>query len=228
LETLSALKRKEHESLNLPVDNNFYIWDYRYYDRVFVEQTLDLDDMLVKEYFPVSVVVPAIMDIYQTLLGVRFEELKGSTWHPGGLFLLASQWPIIKYTLQMSKCLPSGRRMPKMLLVSLATVTLISSLEVWLFLVHGILCLLYFLEAKYSHAAVWGLIPGYELDSKYNHPLVAMVANLAKATPDKPALMRHDDVVTFFHEMGHVFHGLLSRTKYSRFHGTKCVFWWSS
>jgi len=47
-----------------------------------------------------------------------------------------------------------------------------------------------------------------------------MVANLAKPTTDKPALMRHDDVVTFFHEMGHVFHGLLSKTKYSRFHGT--------
>jgi len=26
--------------------------------------------------------------------------------------------------------------------------------------------------------------------------------------------------VTFFHEMGHVFHGLLSKTKFARFHGT--------
>ena len=48
-----------------------------------------------------------------------------------------------------------------------------------------------------------------------------MVANLAKPTPNKPALMRHDDVTTFFHEMGHVFHGLLSRTKFARFHGTR-------
>lgn len=75
--------------------------------------------------------------------------------------------------------------------------------------------------AKYSHAAVWGLLPGYELPSGARHyPLAAMVANLAKPTPDRPALMRHDDVTTFFHEMGHVFHGLLSRTQYSRFHGT--------
>lgn len=50
-----------------------------------------------------------------------------------------------------------------------------------------------------------------------------MVANLAKPTPNKPALMRHDDVVTFFHEMGHVFHGLLSKTQFARFHGTACV-----
>jgi len=79
-------------------------------------------------------------------------------------------------------------------------------------------------EAKYSHAAVWPLLSGYDLpDNKRHYPLAAMVANLAKPTPDKPALMRHDDVVTFFHEMGHVFHGLLSKTKYSRFHGTSVV-----
>ncbi len=48
-----------------------------------------------------------------------------------------------------------------------------------------------------------------------------MVANLAKPTPTRPALMRHDDVVTYFHEMGHVFHGLLSRTTFGRFHGTR-------
>lgn len=78
------------------------------------------------------------------------------------------------------------------------------------------------LASKYGHAAVWPLIPGYlRPDGKRNYPLAAMVANLAKSTPDRPALMRHDDVVTFFHEMGHVFHGLLSRTQFSRFHGTR-------
>jgi hypothetical protein len=31
----------------------------------------------------VSVVVPTILEIYQKLLGVRFVEHKGETWHPG-------------------------------------------------------------------------------------------------------------------------------------------------
>ncbi|KAF8432220.1 hypothetical protein L210DRAFT_3650517 [Boletus edulis BED1] len=35
------------------------------------------DDSLVKEYFPVSVVVPAILDIYQNLPGVKFVEITG-------------------------------------------------------------------------------------------------------------------------------------------------------
>ena len=80
------------------------------------------------------------------------------------------------------------------------------------------------LAAKYSHAAVWPMLPGYEKSGgSRSYPLAAMVANLAKPTPEKPALMPHDDVVTFFHEMGHVFHGLLSRTKFAYFHGTRCV-----
>jgi Zn-dependent oligopeptidase len=55
------------------------------------------------------------------------------------------------------------------------------------------------------------------------YPVAAMVANLAKPKPGQAALMLHDDVVTFFHEMGHVFHGLLSHTRFMRFHGTQYV-----
>jgi Zn-dependent oligopeptidase len=77
------MKKKEHEAKGYPFDGEFYIWDYRYYDRKFIEETLDLDDMLVKQYFPVSVVVPTILKIYQDMLGVKFVEIETSTWHPG-------------------------------------------------------------------------------------------------------------------------------------------------
>jgi Zn-dependent oligopeptidase len=77
-------------------------------------------------------------------------------------------------------------------------------------------------ENKYGHAAVWGLIPGWtKEDGGRSYPTVCMVANLAKPTPKRPALMKHSDVVTFFHEMGHAFHGLCSQTQFSRFHGTR-------
>jgi Zn-dependent oligopeptidase len=32
------------------------------------------------------------------------------------------------------------------------------------------------------------------------------------------------DAVTFFHEFGHAVHGLLSRTQFSKFHGTRFVY----
>ena len=39
---LLELKREEHEKRGLAQDDTFYLWDYRYYDRLFVEKTLDL------------------------------------------------------------------------------------------------------------------------------------------------------------------------------------------
>ncbi|KAJ7780594.1 metallopeptidase MepB [Mycena maculata] len=187
-ETLLALKEKDHAERGLPFDGNFFIWDYRYYDRKYIESSLALDDMLVKEYFPVSVVVPAIIDIYQNLLGVRFETINGSTWHPD----------VQQYSVWEKDATDESG------FIGYCYLDLFPR------------------ESKYSHAAVWPLFSGYDLPGdKRSYPLAAMVANLAKPTPDKPALMRHDDVVTFFHEMGHVFHGLLSRTKFAMFHGTR-------
>lgn len=128
--------------------------------------------------------------------------------------------------MQRFNSLRFGKRMQKMSRVSLDTATSIFSpavrsreRSIVSFNIHVFGTS--FSDAKYSHAAVWGLLPSYELpDGKRRYPLTAMVANLAKPTPERPALMRHDDVTTFFHEMGHVFHGLLSRTRYARFHGT--------
>ncbi|KAJ7147482.1 metallopeptidase MepB [Mycena crocata] len=185
-ETLLALKEKDHAERGLPFDGNFYIWDYRYYDRKYIESSLSLDEDLVKAYFPVSVVVPAIIEIYQNLLGVRFESINGSTWHPD----------VQQYAVWEKDATDESG------FIGYCYLDLFPR------------------ESKYSHAAVWPLLSGYSLPSgKRSYPLAAMVANLAKSTPDKPALMRHDDVVTFFHEMGHVFHGLLSQTKFAKFHG---------
>lgn len=188
LQTLLKLKEEEHKELGLPFDGNFYAWDWRYYDRKLVETSLSLDNDLVKEHFPVNVVVPAILDIYKDLLNVRIEEVPNAeVWHPDVKQYAA--W-------ELDAKDESG------------------------FL--GYLHLdLYPRENKYGHAAVWGLIPGFQkADGTRNYPVTCMVANLAKPSADRPGLMSHDDVVTFFHEMGHAWHGLLSRTQYGRFHGT--------
>ncbi|KDQ54212.1 hypothetical protein JAAARDRAFT_135927, partial [Jaapia argillacea MUCL 33604] len=188
-ERLLALKKEEHEKKGLAFDGEFYLWDYRYYDRVYIEHTLDLNDALVKEYFPVTVVVPTILEIYQNLLGVKFEEIKGETWHP----VEVQQFAVWRDNAKSEDDF-----------VGYCYLDLFPR------------------ESKHSHAAVWSLLPGYDrADGNRSYPLAAMVANLAKPTAEKPALMRHDDVVTFFHEMGHVFHGLLSRTTFARFHGTR-------
>ena len=226
----------------------------RYYDRKYTELTLDLDDGLVKEYFPVARVVPAVLQIYQDLLGVEFKTIEGEVWHPGEWSLLSPHppttlfgWdviyfvPLLSYLFIFSRILylthlnipqrwsntQYGKREQRMRRAFWDMLTLISSREV------SIPCDLLSPnishitpsrpDDKYSHAAVWPLIPGYAVDTPPTriYPVAAMVANLAKVTPERPdALMRHDDVVTFFHEMGHMFHELLSRVRFARFHGT--------
>jgi len=93
-EALLAIKKKEHQAKGLPFDGKLYNWDYSYYNHKYVQETLDLDGSLVKEYFPVSFVVPTVLEIYQNLLHVRFEEIKdASVWHPG-FRRLSSAWII--------------------------------------------------------------------------------------------------------------------------------------
>ncbi|KAK9457702.1 hypothetical protein V1511DRAFT_494359 [Dipodascopsis uninucleata] len=76
-------------------------------------------------------------------------------------------------------------------------------------------------EGKYGHAANFNLSPGYtDKDGNRVYPVTALVCNFSKPTANKPSLLKHDEVVTFFHELGHGIHDLVSETKYGRFHGT--------
>ena len=82
--TLLALKQAGHAPRGLPFDGALYLQDFWYYQRRLLERELEIDDQKVKEHFPVSKVVPAILEIYQNLLGVQFIEVKGQRlWHPG-------------------------------------------------------------------------------------------------------------------------------------------------
>ena len=49
----------------------------------------------------------------------------------------------------------------------------------------------------------------------------AIVANFTKPTPDRPSLLRHSEVVTLFHEFGHILHQTLTTAQRLRFSGTR-------
>ncbi|KAL7746070.1 metalloendopeptidase [Sorochytrium milnesiophthora] len=69
-------------------------------------------------------------------------------------------------------------------------------------------------EGKYKHAACFDIRPSFCAGGEtYQKPIAAMVANFSKPTADAPSLLQHDEMVTYFHELGHVM------TKYARFHG---------
>ncbi|HKS90524.1 MAG TPA: M3 family metallopeptidase [Tepidiformaceae bacterium] len=74
---------------------------------------------------------------------------------------------------------------------------------------------------KYGHAAAFTLRRGRALsDGSYQKPVSAIVANFTKPTASQPSLLRHSEVVTFFHEFGHIMHQTLTKARRARFSGT--------
>ncbi len=74
---------------------------------------------------------------------------------------------------------------------------------------------LYPRPGKYDHFANFPLLPVRKnADGSYRAPISAIIGNWPKPAPGHPALLSHDDVVTFFHEFGHNMAALLGTAPY--------------
>ncbi len=83
---------------------------------------------------------------------------------------------------------------------------------------------LYSREGKYKHAAMFPLrTPARLPDGRYLLPIAALECNFPKGSGAEPGLLSHAEVVTFFHEFGHVLHHLLTRSELATYAGTNTV-----
>ena len=77
-------------------------------------------------------------------------------------------------------------------------------------------------DGKFSHAAAFPMIVGHRAaDGSWVAPVSAIAANFTPPTGDRPALLKHAEVQTLFHEFGHILHMSLSRAEFSRFSGAE-------
>ncbi|MSU46507.1 MAG: hypothetical protein EXS42_05155 [Lacunisphaera sp.] len=70
-------------------------------------------------------------------------------------------------------------------------------------------------DGKFNHFACFPQkVGGVLADGRYDLPVAALLCNFPAPSADKPSLLKQGDVVTLFHEFGHVMHGMLSRSRF--------------
>jgi thimet oligopeptidase len=79
---------------------------------------------------------------------------------------------------------------------------------------------LYPRQGKFEHFATFGIRAGRVMPTGIQRPVSAIIGNWPVGEPGKPALLSHADVVTLFHEFGHLMHQTLSRAPYETLFGT--------
>ncbi|KIX93608.1 uncharacterized protein Z520_10786 [Fonsecaea multimorphosa CBS 102226] len=201
--TLKKMKEEDLKSRGEEFDGRYYLWDHRFYDRMMEEKDYQLDQQLISEWFPLQTTIKSMLEIFEQIFGLVFVEIVGK---------------------DRDTVSPSGKGED-----------IVWHEEVQVFSVWddegeggGFVGYLYLdlfpRTGKYGHAANFNLQPGFiQENGTRRYPATALVCNFSKPTAKKPSLLKHEEVTTLFHELGHGIHDLVSRTTYSRFHGTNTV-----
>jgi len=190
LQVLKDLKNKDLKARNLPVEDEFYSWDFAYYNERLLEEKYQVDSLKISEYFPLQSTIKKMLGFYETIMDVKFVKLDPKpeeVWHED-----VEMYAVFKN-------------------IKFGTLEYVGVIY---FDLHP-------RDGKYGHAANFGIGPGYvNSNGTRKNPETVLVCNFTKPTKTRPSLLKHDEVVTFFHELGHGIHNMLSQTKYAKFHGT--------
>ena len=202
---LTALKEQDLKGRGLGrnFDGHYFLWDNRFYDTLMLTKDYSLDQQKIAEYFPLQTCIRGMLEIFETLFGLSFVELAGS---------------------DRASISPTGKGEDIIWHPDVKVFSVWDSQDQGSGFVGYLYLDLHPRDGKYGHAANFNIQPGF-IDEKGNrrYPCTALVCNFSKPTAKKPSLLKHDEVVTLFHELGHGIHDLVSKTLYSRFHGTNTV-----
>ena len=72
---------------------------------------------------------------------------------------------------------------------------------------------------KFNHAACFSLLKRDYFDGYATPAAAAMVSNFIPDGDGDHVTLSHSEVVTFFHEFGHVMHNMCNEANFSRFSG---------
>jgi thimet oligopeptidase len=166
-------------------------WDYSFYRTKLLKEKYKVDPEVVKQYFPMQSVVDGLFSVTQKIYGLEYKEIT-------------------------AEAATHGRKLwhPDVRLFEVTDKASGAVLGEFAIDLHP-------RDNKFTHAAQWGLFERKTyMDGTVQKPFAALVCNFTKPTEDKPSLLTHEEVETFFHEFGHCLHTILTEATLSRFSGT--------
>jgi thimet oligopeptidase len=172
-------------------DAGFYPWDFSFYKNLLKKTKYAVDSQQVTEYFPMERVKEGLFSITQSLYGLEYRDVTSEA-AAKGIELWHDEVQLYEVYDKLTKQV-----------IGMFTLDLFPR------------------DNKYGHAAQWGLRQHKTyMDGHTQKPLAALVCNFPRKTDDKPSLMPHDQVETFFHEFGHCLHTIVSEVDLYTFSGT--------
>jgi len=172
-------------------DAELAAWDSTFFKTYLLEHEYRVDQKLVREYFPIEAVFEGLFSITQNLFGLEYRDVSDRAAERGR--------PLWHEDVRLYEVRDKST---DQLLGEFYTD-------------------LHPRPNKYNHAAQFPLVPRKKwADGTVSRPVVALVCNFTKPTAEKPSLLSHGEVETFFHEFGHCLHTILTEADYGYFSGT--------
>ncbi|KAL7920474.1 hypothetical protein ACQKWADRAFT_298655 [Trichoderma austrokoningii] len=197
---LQALRqvRDEHRLLmeNVASDHGFTENDRFYpWDLEYYKRIYSLqsqiDDTKISQFFPLEHTILRMLRLFESFLGLKFTQIPSDRLDPAWIW---------NEDVQIWEAWDNKEG------------------QLMGFLYFDIL----WRENKYKGSQNVNIEQGYlKSDGTRNLPATVLMCSFPRSAESNCVLLKHREVVTLFHELGHGIHDLISRTKFSRFHGTQ-------
>lgn len=184
------------EERGLAFDGKLYYWDRLFYSRLRKNAEFGVDDHEVSQYFPVEGTITRMLDVFSQFLSLEFVRLSPA---------------------DCARLSPTGVAADVLWHPEVAIYAVWDTADRG-----GAFCGYLYLDlfprdGKYKQDMTLPFGPGCtKADGTRHYASTGLVCNLTRPSATKPALLKHNDVETIFHELGHAMDTLSCRTRFER------------
>ncbi|OAQ57440.1 peptidase family M3 [Pochonia chlamydosporia 170] len=195
-ELIERTKTRNTPTNDITESHNMKSWDVAYYNRILNEESASVNQEKIMEYFPFHHTFKTLLELFATYLQLRFEKLPAEQ-------LDGHIWCPDVEVWRLWDERPEAKGM----FIGYLYADLLGR------------------PHKYKGIQAVNLQPGYlKSDGTRVFPVSTLMCNFSARILNGCMLLKHSQVVTLFHELGHCTHDLLARTRYAKFHGYEvCV-----